>query len=164
MRCQIIVLSFVVLAFLPACAAQETATANAASTAAQPAIPTAATTPSPAATATTMPTATPEPLSDAELGELVFKTRFPETSGRHCGYCHNTNEAESERVSLIGIASTAGERVEGLSAEAYIRQSILDPAAYLVEGKDPDAMPRIYGDILSEDDINHLIAYLMSLE
>lgn len=98
------------------------------------------------------------------MGEQLFKTRFLETSGRHCGYCHNLGESESVRISLMNIASRAGERVAGMSAEEYIRQSILDPRAYLVEGQPPEGMPLIYGEILSEEDVNNLVAYLMTLK
>ena len=114
--------------------------------------------------ATPIPTTTLEPLTAVELGKQVFNTRFLETSGRHCGYCHHVSESESEKISLINIASRAGERVEGMSAEEYIRQSILDPRAFLVEGQPPEGMPLIFAEILSEEDVNNLVAYLMTLK
>jgi hypothetical protein len=36
--------------------------------------------------------------------------------------------------SLANVASRASEHKPGLSAEEYIRESILDPNAYIVEG------------------------------
>lgn len=105
-------------------------------------------------------TTTPDP----EIGRQLFNKGFLETSGRSCHYCHKVTESEiSPQVPLIGIAAYAGERVEGMSAEEYLRQSILDPPAYLVEGFS-DAMPTNYAEILSEEDINQLIAYLMTLK
>jgi len=36
--------------------------------------------------------------------------------------------------SFQGISKRAGDRVPGLSAVEYLRQSIVDPSAYMVEG------------------------------
>jgi mono/diheme cytochrome c family protein len=149
---RLILLTFMLFA-LVACGpstAELTATANADATATQLALPTE--------------TPVLEPLPDPELGEKLFNMRYLETSGRQCHYCHKVKEEDSGLISLIGIATIAGERVEGMTAEEYLRQSILDPRAYLVEGFDPEGMPEIYGEILSEEDINNLIAYLMTLE
>ncbi len=46
-----------------------------------------------------------------------------------------------------------------LSAVEYLRQSIMDPGAYLVEGFE-DKMPDITG--LSEEDIDDLVAFLLT--
>lgn len=149
---RIILLTFILFAFVACGPSTEelAATANAAATATQLAVP----------TETPPPTPTPEPLPDPAIGEQLFKTRFLELSGNSCHSCHQ----EGIWTPLNDIATFGGERVEGLSAEEYIRQSILDPRAYLVEGRDPERMPTIFGDILSEEEINHLVAYLMLLE
>jgi mono/diheme cytochrome c family protein len=147
-----IVLYTFILLFFVACGPtteELNATASAGATATKAAMPT--------------DTPTPEPLPDPEIGEALFNKRFLETSGRPCHYCHKVNENDSGLISLIGIATTAAERVEGMSAEEYIRQSILEPRAYLVEGFDPEAMPDIYGELMSEEEIDHLVAYLMTL-
>jgi len=149
---QIILLIFLSLVFV-ACGPNPeelAATANAAATATQLAIPTA--------------TPTPEPLPDPVVGEQIFNTKYLELSGNSCNSCHKVDDSDRVgNIPLVGIARYGGERVEGLSAEEYIRQSILDPRAYAVEGFDPEGMPEILGDILSEEEINHLIAYVMSL-
>lgn len=61
-----------------------------------------------------------------------------------------------------GISERAGTRVEGLTAEAYLHQSIVDPAAHLVGGFRNIMYPQ-YGEKLTEQDITDLIAYLMTL-
>jgi hypothetical protein len=48
-----------------------------------------------------------------------------------------------------------------LSAEEYLRESIVDPAAYIVEGY-PDGMPKAYKILLSEEDIDNLVAFLLT--
>jgi len=122
----------------------------------------------PAAVATqlevTLETPTAEPTADPEIGEVLFNKKYLETSGRQCHFCHKVQDSDvTPLVSLIGIAKTAGERVEGLSAEAYLRQSILNPTAYQVDGFS-EHCPDIYGEIMSEEEINHVIAYMMTLE
>lgn len=70
--------------------------------------------------------------------------------------------------SLNGIGTRAGERVPGLSAREYIRQSILDPSAYLVEecpaGPCIDTMPKTFGEQLDEEEVQILIDFLLTLE
>ncbi|MBZ0299520.1 MAG: c-type cytochrome [Anaerolineae bacterium] len=45
----------------------------------------------------------------------------------------------------------------------YIRTSILDPGAYVVPSFPDNLMPRVYSEIFTEDEINDLIAYLLTL-
>lgn len=45
----------------------------------------------------------------------------------------------------------------------YLHTSIVDPSAYVVPGSPDNLMPKVYGEILTEDDINNLIAYLLTL-
>jgi hypothetical protein len=51
----------------------------------------------------------------------------------------------------------------GTGAEEYIRQSILDPAAFVVEGFDPIMPPGLL-KVVGENNFDDLVAYLMSLE
>lgn len=81
-----------------------------------------------------------------------------------CGTCHALQpDVIVVGPSLAGIASRAGTRVDGLSAEAYIRNSIINPSAYVVEGFQ-DVMQKNFGQSLTGDQINDLIAYLMTLQ
>ncbi|MBE2269266.1 MAG: cytochrome c [Anaerolinea sp.] len=82
----------------------------------------------------------------------------------NCSVCHSVEpEVIVVGPSLAGIATRGATRVNGLSAESYIRQSILDPGAYVVSGF-PDAMARNLGSMLDSDQIAQIIAYLMTLE
>jgi predicted small secreted protein len=47
---------------------------------------------------------------------------------------------------------------------AYIRESILDPNAVLVEGFPADTMPNVWGTELSGEQIDELVAYLQTLK
>lgn len=81
-----------------------------------------------------------------------------------CDICHSVRPGEvTVGPSLSGIGVVAGSRVPGMSAEEYLRSSILDPDAHVVDGFRSGQMPAIYGDRLDVDDIDALVAYLMSL-
>ena len=56
---------------------------------------------------------------------------------------------------LDHIGTVAGQRVPGLPADQYIRQSITEPGAYVVPGY-PDSMPRGLAKSLSEEDLDAL--------
>jgi hypothetical protein len=63
---------------------------------------------------------------------------------------------------LQGYAAVAATRVEGLSAEAYTRESIMRPAAFLVSGF-PNVMYNQYAQRLTPQQMADLIAYLLTL-
>lgn len=46
---------------------------------------------------------------------------------------------------------------------AYLHSSIVDPAAYIVPGFVAGLMPETYADIFTEEEINNLVAYLLTL-
>ncbi len=48
-----------------------------------------------------------------------------------------------------------------MSAEEYLRESIVDPSAFVVEGYS-DAMPKSFRILLSEEDIDNLVAFLLT--
>jgi len=52
--------------------------------------------------------------------------------------------------------------VPGLSVEEYLRQSIIDPNAYITEGFSKDIMIGIYGNVLSDEEIDAIIAFLLT--
>lgn len=83
------------------------------------------------------------------------------------GNCSTCHALEPDVVivgpSLAGVATRAENRVRGQSAAEYLRNSILHPGDFIVPGF-PDAMARNLGDMLSGDEINDLIAYLLTLE
>ena len=101
---------------------------------------------------------------DAAHGEEIFNTFYAETSFA-CATCHHTDT--EERLigpGLLNISEIAGTLVPGESAEEYIHQSIVDPSAYVVEGYPDGLMPQNWGTVLSEQDIQDLIAYLFTLK
>ena len=62
---------------------------------------------------------------------------------------------------LSAVASSAGARVDGLTAEQYLRQSVSEPSEHLVDDYD-NLMPA--GLVPDQADFDNLIAYLLTLE
>jgi mono/diheme cytochrome c family protein len=92
----------------------------------------------------------------AAEGQKVFK--------QNCASCHAiTADTIIVGPSLAGITGQAATRVEGQSAEEYIQLSILRPDEYIVEGFS-DLMPSNFGTTLSGEQLDALLAYLMTLE
>jgi cytochrome c oxidase subunit II len=101
----------------------------------------------------------PGPQSEtATAGSIEGRTVFL-TKG--CTGCHS-REGDSETgfigPELTGLADRAGDRVEGLSAEEYVRQSVLDPQAYIVNGYGSQ-MPVLPVD---SEELDALVDYLLS--
>jgi nitric oxide reductase subunit C len=104
-------------------------------------------------------TANAVPSDPVEAGRYWF-SRAP----ANCSTCHSVEpDVVIVGPSLAGIATRAASRVAGQSAEQYIRNSILDPSAFIVPGF-PDAMARNLGAALNGDQINQIITFLMTLE
>ena len=81
-----------------------------------------------------------------------------------CNACHTLADAEaSSQVgpALDELASVAGDRKKGTSPEDYVREAIVDPAAFAVEGFSGDTMPGNYADQLSPEEIDTLVQYLL---
>ncbi|PJF41031.1 MAG: hypothetical protein CUN54_03085 [Phototrophicales bacterium] len=108
---------------------------------------------------------TSESIGDAEHGRVLFH-EVAEGAPLACATCHNTDSEERlVGPGLLNIGTRAATRVEGQSAIEYIRTSIIDPNAYIVEGfGNPSPMPTGFGDAFTEEDLNDLIAYLLTLE
>ena len=121
------------------------------------------------------PTVTPSPAPNADLqateiaasvarGDEIFHTNYSE-AGFACSNCHSVDsDAVLVGPSMLGISERAADRVDGEDAQTYIHNSIVAPNDYLVEGFNAGLMPQIYGDVLSEQDLEDVIAYLMSLQ
>lgn len=71
-----------------------------------------------------------------EAGEGLFKGKGT------CEVCHRIGQQGTRAPDLAGIGARAGKRKPGMSAKAYLIESLLDPGAYLVEGY-PSIMPKV---------------------
>ena len=98
---------------------------------------------------------------DAAAGEVVFV----ETAVPACNTCHSLEPG----VTLVGpslatIGAEAGSRISGVSAADYLRQSITDPDSFVVEGFASGLMTQNYQTQLTEEQIEDLVAYMLTLK
>ncbi len=116
---------------------------------------------------------TPLPTGDAAAGEQFWDT--PSPVGPGCTSCHTLADASllddpslldksftARGPALFGIADRAGTTREGYSAEEYLRESIVLPAEFLVEGYPITVMPRNSGELLDAQDLADVMAFLMT--
>ncbi len=81
-----------------------------------------------------------------------------------CGACHALEDVGSTSAvgpEMNGIGERAATRVEGMGAEAYLRESIVNPGAYIVEGYQDGLMPRDLGERMSQAELEAMITYLL---
>lgn len=155
-----ITLYFVTLIILIGCTSTPTPTPTLRPTQTPTESPTDTPTPSP--TATTAATLEAVALvGDAVRGQQLFQLGHDPAPA-----CINCHALETQGYMLgpviSGITERAANRVEGLSAQEYILQSILEPGAYLVGGY-RNLMYSEYGTYLSAQDLADLVAYLETL-
>lgn len=100
---------------------------------------------------------------DPTRGAAVFKGELGGTVP--CSECHNVAPGPLSPLgpSLEGIGDRAGDAVFGQSARAYLRESIVDPDAHLAGGFQEGIMPRIYDDTLTAEQVDDLVAYMLTL-
>ncbi len=97
------------------------------------------------------------------LGQALFEGQGL-GSNLGCQICHSVVVGDDGiGPSLGGIAEVAGSRVPGLTDEEYLRQSILDPDAFVVDGYRPGQMLAVYGERLKPEEIEALVSYLLTL-
>ncbi len=108
----------------------------------------------------------PLEIGDPEWGREIYENGGGLFSNDHgCASCHSLDGLVGGQAgwgpSFQGISERAGERVPGMSAVDYLRQSILDPSAYVVEGFD-DYMLKSLRFFLGEEDVDALVAFMLT--
>lgn len=102
----------------------------------------------------------------AERGKALYnQTTIGPNSAPGCVTCHSL---EPDKV-IVGpshahIATVAETAVPGMSAAEYLRESIVNPDAHVTEGFPAGVMYQNYGKDLTEQEINDLVAFLLTLK
>jgi cytochrome c553 len=112
---------------------------------------------------TALPTVPTSIAGDVERGGQLFAQGQGDTPP--CSNCHQTVTGQfgfTIGPNLDGIGESAGMRVDGLTAEEYLLQSMLEPRRYIVPGY-RDIMYPDYSRHLTEQNIQDLIGYLLTL-
>ena len=118
------------------------------------------------------PAASPASSDPIELGRVAFNSTPP-----GCSACHSIAPGVNiVGPTLSGIAATASGRVregayhgQAKDAAGYIRESILDPNAHVLAGPTFSAggrslMPSDYGQTLKPEQVDQIVAYLLTLK
>ncbi len=107
---------------------------------------------------------------NAQNGQKLF------TSGKGnapaCSGCHSTQPGvKLVGPSLAGIGTQADQIIKdpnykgsAKTAQDYIKESIVNPNVYVVPGFQPNVMYQNYGKDLTDQDVNDLVAYVMTLK
>jgi cytochrome c oxidase subunit II len=93
-----------------------------------------------------------------ELGRTTF-------GSAGCGGCHAFAPAGTDAEigpSLDNVAADAEKAGEPVGE--YVRQSIVDPSAVVVEGYQSGVMPTTFGETLSPEELNALVAFVSGKE
>ncbi len=92
-----------------------------------------------------------------------------------CNSCHITPGLPNAAATMLGpdqsnMGVVAGSRIDGYTAEEYIRESILLPSAFIAPecpmgvGMCLEVMPQNYGDLLTVEELDAIVAYLLTLK
>jgi cytochrome c oxidase subunit 2 len=109
---------------------------------------------------------------DAWVAEQTKPAGTPEERGAQyaqqygCTACHSTDGSILVGPSWKGVFGHQVTLQDGTTItadEAYLKESILNPSAKIVQGF-PDVMPKNFGDQLTEEQISDLIAYIKTLK
>lgn len=105
---------------------------------------------------------TSQPSSDLPPEAAEGRTAANEAG---CLACHSTDGSSGTGPTFAGLYQSEVTLTDGPTVaadDAYLRRSIIDPEADVVEGLAP-LMPSDFSESLSSDDIDALIAYITHL-
>ena len=102
----------------------------------------------------------------AANGEVLYnQVVIGSANAAGCVTCHSLEpDVVLVGPSHAGLANRAGTYQEDVSAEDYLRESIVDPDAHIVEGFTPGVMYQHFATDLKAGEVNDLIAYMMTLK
>ena len=97
------------------------------------------------------------PAQLVKAGEEIYHTKGT------CEICHRIGQKGTRAPDLAGVGQRASQRKPGMTAKAYLLESLIKPQAYVVEGY-PPIMPEVDRPpiALNRSEVWALIAFLQS--
>ena len=127
--------------------------------------------PTPTVAPTNPPQSPPSPSDLAALGKFIY-LNLPENVGDQPLWCYQCHTIDGVSVGLIGpdhshVATWAADRKPGLTAEEYIRESIMTPEVFVagtdeVERSIPGLMTSDITAGLTAEQVDALVAWLLT--
>ena len=111
--------------------------------------------PSTTTSTSTTSTSSTTPISSAQAGLMVFNQNG-------CAACHTLSAANAtgkvgpDLDNLVSYARTAKQPLE-----SFVHQSIVDPDAYIQPGYSKGLMPTNFGQVLTKEQLDHLVTFLV---
>lgn len=105
-------------------------------------------------------------LDPVQRGKALFEMNIiGENKAPGCIVCHSL-EPDKNLVgpSMAGIATYAQSAVTGMNAAEFLKQAIVEPDKHIMEGYPAGVMYPGYGKDLSQEDIEALVAFLLTLK
>ncbi|MEL6269701.1 MAG: cytochrome c [Chloroflexota bacterium] len=111
---------------------------------------------------------------DPAVGAQLFQQQYQTSVGPWiCASCHSVDASGLRLVgpTMWGLTETGEARIAETGDEsvpAYIYNSIVNPGAYIVPADEggpypENLMPPNYSELLTEEELNHLVAYILTL-
>jgi mono/diheme cytochrome c family protein len=115
------------------------------------------TTPTTGSTTTASTTTTSSSGGAIAAGKVVYDSQG-------CGGCHTFKPAGSTGTTgpNLDTAPATDAQAAGMPLPAFIKQSIIDPNAYVPKGYPSGVMPASFGTTLTSTQINNLVAFILS--
>ncbi len=102
--------------------------------------------------------AAPLPPDPVASGERLFRI--------WCSGCHAVRPDGPAALgpNLAGVATRAAANPDGLDPDLWLRRETVNPDVALTSGYDPGLMPGNYGQLLRPEELDALVAYMLTLE
>ncbi|MEA2003160.1 MAG: cytochrome c [Actinomycetota bacterium] len=101
-----------------------------------------------------------------DAGAALISAGLDLASTKGCLACHSTNDRDGVGPTWTGLFGSDRNLEDGSTAtadDAYLLESIVDPQAKVVDGFIAGIMPGNFGDSLSQEELDALLAYIKSL-
>jgi len=106
----------------------------------------------------------PDTPTTTRPGQEIFEQRILGPNPG-CITCHSFDpDTTLVGPSIAGVATRAESRVSGQTARDYLRESILEPSAFVVEGFDDGKMPADWDEVLTAAEVEAVVGYLLGLK